>query len=175
MLDRLALLSDNLLYFVCDPTYRVIYSNNFFQNTIDITIGSNIFDFIDSEDIDKFNKAINSKSKNFSIKIKVKGHKFELCRFTFDTFLFNHFHFLGVIISDTPHETREANKRMKNIIKSFKHHMNHELLSHQTKVEGGLKLLGMAESELERKEAVLIIENASAALRLAIVSANTKI
>jgi hypothetical protein len=53
--------------------------------------------------------------------------------------------------------------------------MNHELLSHQTKVEGGLKLLGMAENELERKEAVLIIENASAALRLAIVSANTKI
>ncbi len=175
MLDRLALLSDTLLYFVCDPTYRVIYSNNFFQNNIDITIGSNIFDFIDASDAGKFNKALSSKARNVSIKIKVKGHKYELCRFTFDTLLNNHFHFLGVIISDTPHETREDNKRMKKTMESFKHFIHHELLAHHTKVEGGLQLLGMAKNELERKEAVLIIENASTALRLAIVSANSKI
>ena len=79
MLNRLALVSDSLLYFVCDANYRVIYSNNFFQNTIDITIGANLLDFLHEDDAANFLKVVSKKKNNVSVKVKVKGHKYELC------------------------------------------------------------------------------------------------
>jgi len=175
MLDRLALVSDSILYFVCDPNFRVIYSNNFFQSTIDITIGANLLDFLHEEDAANFLKVVSKKKNNVSVKVKVKGHRYELCRFTFDTLLHTHLHFIGVILEDTPQTNRDEIKRQKKALESIKHFIHHELLSHHSKVEGGLKLLGMAKTDLERNEAILIIENASAALRLAIMNANTKI
>ncbi len=175
MLNQLALLSDSILYFVTDPNYRVIYSNNYFKNSIDLNIGQNLLDFIHEEDASAFVKILAKKKNNISVKLKVKGHNYELCRFTFDTILNSHFHFIGVIIQDTPLVNRDELKRHKKALESIKHFINHELLSHHTKVEGGLKLLGLAKNDLERKEAVLIIENASAALRLAIMNANNSL
>jgi hypothetical protein len=172
MLDRLALLSDEFLYFLCDENYRVLYHNKMFENTIVGGLNSDVIDFLHQDDTHTFLKSIEKKKNNFSVRVKVKGHKYELCKFTFDTLFNQHLHFLGIIKEDTPQQDREERKRLKNALVSVKDYINHKLLAQQARVEGGLQLMNMAKTDDERKAAYLMIQNASKELRIALNNAN---
>lgn len=162
-MDKLLNISDSILYVCVDANLKVVDYNSFYRASF-LHVES-LYDIINPDDLDKFRKSL--KGKNVTIRVK-RGFKFELIRICVDKLHLNHYHILGVFLSDAPSETRSELRRLTRLLEDLQISFSHIFLKHLANIQGGLQIIESAEDEISRNQGLEIAKAASMSLREAI-------